>query len=333
MPLELISSMRKFFGRYAHLVRKRGATIRPSKIRLEMSSHCQLRCPSCPTTTKAIHPAVGSGFLKPADFRALLDANPRLTKIEMSNYGEIFLNPGLLEIFQIAQEHGVRLDAANGVNLNTVSEALLEAVVKYRVISLTCSIDGASNETYALYRVNGHFDKVISNIRAINRFKLQYRSKEPRLRWQFVVFGHNEHELPVARKLAAELGMEFEPKLSWDPAFSPVRDRDLVRQEVGYVSRQEYRDKVGRDYKDGLCGQLWNHPQINWDGKVLGCGRNFWGDFAVENVFKDGLLNSVNSEKMTYARGMLMGKNEAREDIPCATCEIYHDRLKTNRWM
>jgi len=313
----------------------RGDTLsfQPSTIRLEVSSHCQLRCPSCPTTTKAIQPAVGSGFLKPADFRALLEANPWLREIEMSNYGEIFLNPGLVEILQIAQEHGVRMDAGNGVNLNTVSEAVLEAVVKYRVLSLTCSIDGASNETYSQYRVRGNFDTVIANIRTINRFKALHGSQLPKLRWQFVVFGHNEHELPAARKLAAELGMEFRSKLSWDADFSPVRDQALVRGELGFVSRQEYKERTGKVYMVDICHQLWLQPQVNWDGKILGCGRNFWGDFAAENAFKDGLLPSLNSEKMRYARGMLMGENEPREDIPCTTCEVYKNRQKTALWV
>jgi MoaA/NifB/PqqE/SkfB family radical SAM enzyme len=79
---------------------------------------------------------------------------------------------------------------------------------------MSCSIDGASNETYQLYRVKGNFDTVIENVRKINRFKQQQHSDYPQLTWQFVVFGHNEHEIPVARRLASDLGMKFSPKLS-----------------------------------------------------------------------------------------------------------------------
>jgi hypothetical protein len=35
------------------------------------------------------------------------------------------------------------------------------------------------------------------------------------------------------------------------------------------------------------------------------------------------LLDSINNEKMTYARKMLSGQKLARDDIPCSTCEIY----------
>jgi MoaA/NifB/PqqE/SkfB family radical SAM enzyme len=206
--------------------------IKPRAIRLEASSFCQLRCPSCPTTSRAIHPAVGSGFLQLDDFRTLLDRNPSLALIELSNYGEIFLNPQLPQILELAHRRNVAVTAANGVNPNHVRDDVLEAIVKFQLRTMTCSIDGASQETYERYRVRGDFDRVIGNIRKINALKERYRSEFPRLRWQFIVFGHNEHELALARRMAQELGMEFGVKLSWDDGFSPVTDKEAVRRET-----------------------------------------------------------------------------------------------------
>ena len=143
-----------------------------------------------------------------------------------------------------------------------------------------------------------------------------------------MVFGHNERDLPKARQLAGELGMTFTAKLSWDDKTSPVRDREYVRQLIGVASRDEYREKHGVDYMHGICHQLWDGPQINWDGKVLGCCRNFWGDFGA-NAFTDSLIDSINSEKIEYAREMLLGKKPAREDIVCATCNIYQGTRDT----
>jgi MoaA/NifB/PqqE/SkfB family radical SAM enzyme len=308
--------------------------IKPKRIAIEASSFCQLRCPSCPTTSRAIHPAIGSGFLKLNDFRKLIDENPWISDIELSNYGEIFLNPDLLEILKYAHERNIALRAGNGANLNNVKENVLEGLVKYRLRSITCSIDGASNETYKLYRIRGNFDTVIENVKKINHFKCKYNSVYPLLLWQFVVFGHNEHEIPVARKLAQELNMDFYLKLTWDAKFSPIRNKELVRKEIGLdvLTREEYKVKYGIDYMHKICHQLWDRPQINWDGKVLGCCRNFWGDFG-GNVFKDGLLYSINNEKMRYARDMLLGKKVAKDDIPCASCELYLAMKAENKWL
>ncbi len=300
------------------------AKIAPTSIRLEVSSFCQLRCPSCPTTSKAIDPAVGKGFLKAADFRKLVDDNPSITRIELSNYGEIFLNPELLDIMAYAHHRGVELSADNGVNLNNVRDDVLEGLVKYGFRSMNCSIDGASAETYAKYRVRGRFEKVLENIKKINEFKKLYKSSRPVLAWQFIVFGHNEHEILEAKKLAESLNMTFFAKLSWDDDFSSVQDKEAIGKVtgLGVATRAEFKQKFGHDYLQSICTQLWLLPQINWDGKVLGCCRNFWGDFG-GNAFSDGLMNSINNEKIAYAREMLLGEQPARDDIPCTTCDIY----------
>jgi MoaA/NifB/PqqE/SkfB family radical SAM enzyme len=299
-------------------------TIDPRNVSVEASSFCQLRCPSCPTTSGHIHPAIGSGFLKFEDFRELLESNPTLAQVEIANYGEVFLNPQLLAILGYAHQKGVAISIGNGANVNHVKDEVIEGLIKFQVRYITCSIDGATPETYRKYRVRGNFDQVIRNIEKINSYKQWYQSSLPRLIWQFVVFGHNEHEIPVARELAAKLGMEFRPKLTWDKNFSPIRNADFVRAQTGWqsITREEYENEHREKYASAICHQLWDNPQINWDGKVIGCCRNFWGDFG-SNAFTDGFLNSINNEKMIYAREMLSGRKPAREDIPCSTCEMY----------
>ncbi len=306
--------------------------VQPVRIRIEASTFCQLSCPSCPTSDKAIDRAVGKGFLKFRDFKSILDENPRVSKIQISNYGKIFLNPHLLEIIKYAHRQDVVLSASNGVNLNNVKEDVLEGLVKYRFRIMVCSIDGACQDTYRVYRVGGSFEAVIQNIRKINLHKKTYQSEYPRLIWQFIVFGHNEHEIPLAREMASDLGMGFQLKLAWNSKFSPVRNHEFVRKEVGAASRDEYKRKYGVDYMQKICHELWDGPQINWDGKVLGCSRNFWGDFG-GNAFEDGLVNSLNNEKMRYARAMLLGDKASRPDIPCATCKIYEGMKAQGKWL
>jgi MoaA/NifB/PqqE/SkfB family radical SAM enzyme len=306
----------------------------PRSIRLESSSRCQLKCPACPTATKAIDAAIGSGVLKLEDFRRFVLDHPAVEHIEISNYGEVFLNPEIVALLRLAHEQGVVIRMANGVNLNHATDEILEALVLYGVEKITCSIDGASQETYAQYRVRGDFDRVIGHVRRINHYKALHRSNFPRLRWQFIVFGHNEHEIPRARALARELGMEMDFKLSWDSDFSPIRDKEGVRKALGYshLTREEYAEEAGQDLMQGICHQLWHEPQLNWDGKNLGCCRNFWGDFG-GNAFTDGLSGTFHHEKMGHARRMLLGLEKPRRDIPCSTCAIYHRMRKTGNFL
>src|ERR1700735_3829675 len=88
---------------------------------IDASAHCQLACPSCPTASGATAPAMRPGHLNPTHFQSLLDRNPNLTDIELSNYGEMFLNPKLVDLLPIAFDRQVIIHAGNGVNLNHAS--------------------------------------------------------------------------------------------------------------------------------------------------------------------------------------------------------------------
>ncbi len=313
-------------------------SLKPFSIRLDASTACQLRCPSCPTALGKIQKTVGTGLLKFQTFKEIVDRNPFVCDIELSNWGEIFLNPDLSRIAEYAYQKNVILRADNGVNLNDADDKTLEALVKYRFNSMNCSIDGASQEAYSIYRVRGDFEKVIGNIKKINAYKQKYRSDFPKLTWQFVAFGHNEHEIKSAKEMARQLGMKFWLKLAWEDlytenSFSPVKNKELIREEsgVGASSRKEYSEKYHDNYIKGICNQLWIQPQINYDGKVLGCCVNHWGDFGTAE--KGALEPVLNSEKINYARQMLTGKKETRADIPCASCKIYLEMKENGNWI
>src|SRR3989304_2758860 len=97
-------------------LRTDGVPLRPRRLRLEASTACQLRCPSCPTTEGRIGEALGTGFLAFAHFKRLIDENPWVRDVELSNWGEVFLNPDLLTILEYADRKHVAIRADNGVH-------------------------------------------------------------------------------------------------------------------------------------------------------------------------------------------------------------------------
>ncbi|OIO64333.1 hypothetical protein AUJ68_06225 [Candidatus Woesearchaeota archaeon CG1_02_57_44] len=147
---------------------------------MDACSRCQLACPSCPTgrreNAKGI---VGWGALSLQDFISFCERHPHVRHIELSNWGELFLNPELVPMMRYAHEHGILLNARNGANLNTVRQEVLAALVQHRFHVLSVSLDGASQETYAQYRRNGDFDRVIAHVKTINEHKARARSRYP----------------------------------------------------------------------------------------------------------------------------------------------------------
>ncbi|MGL5033425.1 MAG: radical SAM/SPASM domain-containing protein [Microcystaceae cyanobacterium] len=310
------------------------STITPHAIRLDLSTHCQLKCPSCPTAQGKIKEQLGSGFVSFDNFKKVIANNPEILYIELSNWGEVLLNPELPEMLAYAYENNVNITISNGANLNTAKPESLEALVKYQVRQITCSIDGASQATYAQYRIGGNFDRVIDNIKTINHYKTIYKTNFPILLWQFVPFGHNEHEISQAKQMAKELNMEFYVKLSWDEKISPLKEPEKIRSEVQsrVTSQSEYLNKNKKDYMNQyFCKQMFQSPQINWDGRILGCCINSWGDYG--NAFEQPLVKALNNPKIRYARQMLLGKAPAKSDIPCTTCYVYQTMQRNDTYL
>ncbi|MCR5260414.1 MAG: radical SAM protein [Candidatus Gastranaerophilales bacterium] len=313
----------------------------PKKIRLEASTVCQLQCPQCymvRNKEKVKTTGCKNGFLKFENFKKLVDEYT-FEEIELSNSGEIFLNPDLVKIIEYGYKKGIVLTAQNGVNLNNLSEEQAEALVKYHFDSITVSIDGASPEVYKKYRVNGDFNQVINNIKKIQKYQEKYKSNYPLIEWKFIIFGHNEHEIEKAKQMAKELGVEIVFERQWDDSFSPVKNERAAVEATGTVwDRTSFKEQID-EFENGNipyfdCLFIWEQPQINHDGRILGCCTLYWGDFSMEgyNVFEDGFLKAMNSPKLVYAKNMLMNKVPAAEDIPCSKCWVYQDLCSYPKW-
>jgi len=303
---------------------------------IDASTICQLRCKSCSFQKKNYH-YLGRGFLTFANFKVFLDNNNYIKGIELSNYGEIFLNPELEDIIRYAFEKGVKLYALNGVNFNTVTDEVIEALVKYQFESISFSIDGACQEIYSIYRINGNFDTVINNIQRLNEYKLKYQSLFPKLKWQYVIMEHNENDVIKAKKMAQELGMELCFKLTWVKGYIP-KNVEMLRKETGleYFNRETVLKGTGKPYRNYYqCRKLYNNPNINWDGRLLGCSCNVSVDFGV-NVFEIGLAEALNSPNYRYAKDMLRGKvgvPENAKNIPCINCYSYKLMCETGTFL
>lgn len=299
----------------------------PKRLRVDACTLCQLKCPGCyriqePENFKN---SCGYGYLSFKNFKKLVDEN-KIEIIELANAGEIFLNPELEDIIKYASEKYILLDAGSGVNMNYLTDSMAKTLVDYGFGHLTVSIDGASQETYKQYRVGGDFNQVIENIKKINYYKKKFNSMYPVLDYKFIVFGHNEHEIDKAKELAEKLNMVMKFDDNAHPEISPIKNVKLVEEKTGLRNLKHYTQNQLAKYKNGqtqwfYCNQLWESPQINWDGKVLGCCANLWS--CGGNVFKEGLLKALNNPKIIYAKNMLLHDAPPMKGIICSDCDKY----------
>jgi len=307
----------------------------PKMARLELCSLCQLNCTGCYMRNKDSGQTIGSGYLKFDDFKKFLQKNPYIESIETSLSGEIFLNPDFIKIIKYAYQKGVKLTAFNGVNFNTVSDEILEALVKYKFAGITFSIDGASNETYIQYRRNGNFNNVINSIKKLNYFKQKYNSKYPVLVWQFILFDHCRQEFMQAFEFAKELDFSnMYCKFPWSK--KNITTKEIYQLHVINSKKIPLKDKEIVTFLNEnnmpLCFQPWLAPQINWDGRLLGCCCSTHNDLAI-NVFNSGLKKALNSKKVKQMREILTGNIPAKNDFACSHCGFYKQMQTSGRYI
>ena len=180
------------------------------------------------------------GYLKFDDFKNFIDKYD-IEKVELSNKGEIFLNPELSEIIKYAHKKDIAYSAADGVNGNYLTDDMAELLVKTQCRELTFSIDGATNDVYKIYRVGGNLDKVLENLKKVLFYKNKYSSQYPFVSYKFIVFGHNEHEIIPAKEKAKEdmqKMLDYVDKLdeldtsSVEPMSHIFQDENVFREDV-----------------------------------------------------------------------------------------------------
>ena len=294
----------------------------PNSVRLDICTRCQLNCPACYMRIDKKE-TTGTGHVTPSQFEAFLDRNPFVRNIEISNSGEPFVHPQIHEILEIAHKHDIALTCFNGSNFNHVSDQTLEALVDFDVKQINIALDGACQETYSIYRRNGNFDKVVANIRKLNEIKKRKKSNLPKLVWQFIVMSHNYDDVPRAVKMAKELDMSISFRDTFDLAEKSRLEKMLSEREAEHdeaVARNSKMIEANKSVFYSWCRDLLVYPQINWDGRLLGCCQVYRSDWGV-NVFDRGLTETLNSD--LYRKNLLaLLKAEPLPypETPCGDC-------------
>ena len=149
-------------------------------------------------------------------FRRVVDeAGPSLVRIDFFNYGETFLHKRALEMCEYIKARFPHVYLYTSTNGLAFKDGQVQRLVHSGIDEVTFSIDGATPESYAIYRQRGDFEKAIANLRAAADEKRRAGRDVPFINWRYILFKHNDSdaEMQRARTLAAEIGVD---RLSWE---------------------------------------------------------------------------------------------------------------------
>ena len=295
----------------------------PYEWEIDTTNICQLKCPLCHTGKGTIHR--DQGVMDFDLFTKVVDQiKHSCLWLTLYSWGEPLLNQRIHEYIEYAHKQKIATIISSNLN-KPLTPLITEQVIRSGLDVMIVSLDGITQDVYEVYRVNGHLDRVLENLRLLDQKKRELGSKKPYIEWQFIVMRQNEHQLDEAKVLAGELGVD---SLVFKKVDFPHGEDDLAEAER-WLPRQhpEYlrEDPFYKPYQeDGqVCWRLWRSAVVNWDGGFAPCcyltdKTQDFGDL------KDASVKKVwNNSKYTTARGLFKNDVVPEEWVGCLDCSVY----------
>jgi radical SAM protein with 4Fe4S-binding SPASM domain len=284
---------------------------KPVVAKIEASSACNLRCRGCRTGEPLVEYKIGN--LAVSDFEVILNKMGKyLFELVFYIWGEPLINKDLPELIKAAHKRNISVIIST--NLHFLTEDMGAKLLDAGLDKMIFCIDGWSSETYSEIRIKGNFDLVKANIKRFIDQRKAAKSKKPYLEWQYVVTTNNKSELPIARRVAADWGVEkFTELVDWAKR---LEEKDYFKG-LDKVRHKMYT-KINR------CFWLWSSIAIQYDGNVFPCchvANKPHENRIYGNILKEDLKAVWNSDKYQRARLLLKSKRSINDgDFICKHC-------------
>lgn len=224
--------------------------------------------------------------------------------INLAHRGESLLHPRLVDMILYAKES--KLYTRLHTNGSLLTEDLSRKIIGSGLDRLSFSFDGNSKEAYERIREGGDFDKTTQNIIRFLEIKQVTKSKTPETSIEVINF----ESLPDA-ELKAEK-KRFQSRFKNLPLDSFV-SKDM-HNWAGEIEKAREHDNYS------VCPFPWNALVIFWDGAVLPCTQDFFGQYIVGNV-KDSSLEEIWNGENMYALRQRLKEQDLAEMPTCSNCD------------
>ncbi|MCW4015883.1 MAG: radical SAM protein [Candidatus Bathyarchaeota archaeon] len=298
----------------------------PYHLTIDTGNICPLRCALCPTGQQKKD--LPQGFLAFEDFKKIIDElGDYLLIVELYNWGEPFLNKDFFRMVKYARDHNILVTTSS--NLNVFDEQICKDLLWSGLNILMVSLDGASQKTVETYQRGNNFAKVFDNIKAIVKKKRKLNIRKPLLQWKFFVTRFTEKEVPRAKKLAKEVGVdqiEF-AKLLCDMSQRFFLDAESQFENVkDWLPHNEQYSAYARNLKrkkkslSNDCSSLWTRSVMNWDGSIFPCCNVYGEKWSFGNALEEGFCAVWNNDAYMASRKIVANTKAANKKTICYIC-------------
>ncbi len=276
----------------------------PQEIVLELTNHCNLACVMCPHQKMQRK----QGKMEEELYCKIIDEiAPRTELVYLYGTGESLLHKDLYRFNKYAKSKGLATCVSTNGQLmdESASESLLSCGLDFLIIAL----DGGVKETYESIRINGDFNKLISNIKTLLQMQNKIKSKTT-ITLQMIYMVENLQEMHLFRSLFTTEEKKAVSQFRFKPMYSyTLGDKRIAHKHP--------------------CFWLWNMMSVHWNGDVALCCTDFDGKIKLGNVQNQSIAEVWHSAESWRIRER--HKNLNYDDMPvCNQCDVPDQGYFTN---
>lgn len=284
----------------------------PPKLIIESTNVCNAACVMCPYPNLTRRKGVMSFAL----FQRIVDeysTSARMTRLQMNNIGEPFLDRLLLKKIHYAKEQ--RIDFvfcfSNGSQLDErTAEELIDSGLDQMIISL----DGTNKASYEKVRKNLVFDDVLNNIRNLAKLKAEKGAKNPRVELHMTVSSANKKE---ERHFAKKIG-----KIADTVSVAHAHDW------AGQLKPDSNGVQEKKMVQEAPCANLWSELTILWDGRVALCCLDYEGKILLGDVNDTSIKTVWNGDRLKRIRALHL-----KREFTTPLCQRCTERTWAHWWL
>jgi len=282
------------------------------KIQIETSLACALKCPSCSNLSQLrirrgpVHLPIP---LISRMLTELAEAGYRIETLELCGQGEPLNHPQFPELLACLRRNAPQSRLRLVTNANHDYTAKIGAVPIEETI---VAIDGARQESYAQYRVNGRLERALSFLRDCVSAQHRLGGK---VIWKYILFTSNDsaEELVEAQRLAHEIGVDH---LWFVHGHGEMRSQKFTFENAAQFPVAYPRVKLESHPSYNRSARVWNN--LGPGKRLSGPGGALWLDsFALHGNGVASLAGWVNLAHTGFDRARVSLDDGPWQELPC----------------
>lgn len=278
----------------------------PTIMDIEPTSRCNFRCIMC--QVRDWQNGRRADDLSFTDFKKIIDEEYGLTEVKLQGFGEPLLNKDFFKMLEYLTQRFIWVrTTVNGSILHLHEN--YKQLIDYGINEVQTSFDGATKEVFEKIRPHSNFERVVENLKYLNRYANSKGSLVTRM-W-VLIQEHNKHQifdfLDLAKymefkRLTFSIGMSDFGQEKWEANnktlqvkefLSPPNIEKILHQakEAGLeVTYWNLAKKYTNNDISAKCPWPFNRSYITSDLKIVPCcmvGNPDVVNFGSAREFKD----------------------------------------------